>query len=98
MAQTAYINVRRYRAFCDFGGVTEEVLVDNAKALATKHNPQPRQVVFSASFSAFAKYWGFTPKACAPYRARTKGKDERGAAYVKPNAIAGCPGSRRIPI
>jgi len=29
------------------------------------------------------------PKACAPYRARTKGKDEHGVGYVKRNAIAG---------
>ena len=27
--------------------------------------------------------------ACAPYRARTKGKDERGVGYVKRNAMAG---------
>src|SRR5207237_5496749 len=26
---------------------------------------------------------------CAPYRARTKGKDERGVGYVKHNALAG---------
>ena len=32
---------------------------------------------------------GFPPRACAPYRARTKGKDERGVGYVKKNAIAG---------
>jgi hypothetical protein len=31
---------------------------------------------------------GFGPRACAPYRARTKGKDERGVGYVKNNAIA----------
>jgi hypothetical protein len=30
-----------------------------------------------------------TPRACAPYRARTKGKDERGVGYVKRNALAG---------
>jgi hypothetical protein len=42
---------------------------------------------------AFARYWGFKPRACAPYRARTKGKDERGVGYVKRNAIAG----RRFP-
>ena len=34
-------------------------------------------------------YWGVVPRACAPYRARTKGKDERGVGYVKRNAIAG---------
>lgn len=29
------------------------------------------------------------PRACAPYRARTKGADERPDAYVKRNTIAG---------
>lgn len=76
-------------AFEYFEGVPEEALIDNAKALVTKHDVHTREVVFSPRFSAFAKYWGFTPKACAPYRARTKGKDERGVAYVKRNAIAG---------
>jgi len=33
--------------------------------------------------------WGFNPRACAPYRARTKGKTESGVGYVKNNAIAG---------
>jgi len=32
---------------------------------------------------------GFRPRAFAPYRARTKGKDERGVGHVKRNAIAG---------
>jgi hypothetical protein len=32
---------------------------------------------------------GFRVRACASYRARTKGKDERGVGYVKRNAIAG---------
>jgi hypothetical protein len=36
-----------------------------------------------------SRYWRFHPHACAPYRARTKGKDERGVGYVKRNAIAG---------
>jgi hypothetical protein len=46
-------------------------------------------VEFTAKLHAFAKHWGFRPRACAPYRARTKGKDERGVGYVKHNAIAG---------
>jgi hypothetical protein len=45
--------------------------------------------LFNARFHAFARYWGVRPVACAPYRARTKGKDERGVGYVKRNAIAG---------
>src|SRR3712207_9492177 len=38
---------------------------------------------------AFARHWGLRVRACAPYRARTKGKDERGVGYVKRNAITG---------
>jgi Mu transposase-like protein len=45
--------------------------------------------VFNEKFKAFAKHWGFRPRACAPYRARTKGKTENGVGYVKRNAIAG---------
>lgn len=76
-------------SFLYFNGVPEEVLIDNARALVSYHNAQTREVVFSPTFRAFAEYWGFRPRACAPYRARTKGKDERGVGYVKRNAIAG---------
>jgi hypothetical protein len=76
-------------AFCHFGGVPEEVLLDNARALVTLHDAATREVTFNARLQAFARYWRFRPRACAPYRARTKGKDERGVAYVKRNAIAG---------
>ncbi|ARM15037.1 MULTISPECIES: IS21 family transposase [Rhizobium] len=76
-------------AFLRFGGVPVEVLLDNAKALVEHHDAVSREVRFNARLWAFARYWGFAPRACAPYRARTKGKDERGVGYVKKNAIAG---------
>lgn len=80
-------------AFHHFGGIPREVLVDNARALVEYHDARTREVRFNARFNArflaFARDWGFTPHACAPYRARTKGKDERGVGYVKGNAIAG---------
>jgi transposase len=76
-------------AFLRFGGVPAEVLFDNAKALVEHHDAATREVRFNGRLHAFARYWGFTPRACAPYRARTKGKDERGVGYVKKNAIAG---------
>lgn len=76
-------------AFLHFGGVTEQLLIDNPKPLVVKHDVQTREVEFNSRFSAFCRYWEVTPKACAPYRARTKGKDERGVAYAKRNAIAG---------
>ena len=76
-------------AFLHFGGVTDEVLVDNAKALVVRHDAATREVEFNERFLAFAAHWGFRPRACAPYRARTKGKDENGVRHVKRNAIAG---------
>ena len=76
-------------AFRHFGGITREVLVDNARALVNEHDAQTREVAFNDRFHAFCRYWGVMPRACAPYRARTKGKDERGVGYVKRNAIAG---------
>jgi transposase len=76
-------------AFAIFGGVPEEVLLDNARALVVEHDPVTRTVMFNEKFKAFAKHWGFRPRACTPYRARTKGKTESGVGYVKRNAIAG---------
>ena len=48
-----------------------------------------RTVQFNDKLIAFAKHWVFSPRACAPYRARTKGKTESGVGYVKKNAMAG---------
>jgi Integrase core domain len=76
-------------AFRHFGGLPVELLLDNARALVEHHDAGTREVMFNARFHAFARYWGVRPVACAPYRARTKGKDERGVGYVKRNAIAG---------
>ena len=76
-------------AFRHFGGVPQEVVVDNPRALVDHHDAATREVRFNERLHAFARHWGFRPWACAPYRARTKGKDERGVGYVKHNAIAG---------
>jgi transposase len=76
-------------AFLAFGGVPEEVLFDNARALVERHDAGRREVAFNARLEAFARHWGFRPRACSPYRARTKGKTENGVGYVKKNAVAG---------
>lgn len=76
-------------AFRCLGGVTAEVPMDNARALVSWHNAATREVMFSSTFPAFPRYWCFKQKACAPCRARTKGKDERGVVYAKRNALAG---------
>lgn len=77
------------QALIHFGGVPEELLLDNARALVQSHDARTREVVFHPTLAAFCRHWGMVPRACAPYRARTKGKDERAVGYVKRNGIAG---------
>jgi transposase len=76
-------------AFQHFGGLTEQILCDNASPLVRFHDRESGRVVWNSGFEAFCKDRGLTPKACRPLRARTKGKIERGVGYVKHNAVAG---------
>jgi transposase len=65
-----------------FAGVPQEVLVDNQKAAVLEH-PVKGAVRFNERFLDLALHYGFTPRACRPYRARTKGKSERMVGYIK---------------
>jgi transposase len=75
------------RAFRHFGGVPLTCLYDNPRTQVLGR--RERQVLWHPVFEDFARYYGFTPRACQPYRARTKGKVESGVKYVKRNALAG---------
>lgn len=70
-----------------FGGVTRTVLVDNTRCLV--FGRKDSSVQFNPGFLELAKDFGFSPRACQPYRARTKGKVENGVGYVKKNGLAG---------
>ena len=72
------------RAFEWFGGVPQEVWVDNQKAAVLSHAPDGK-VRFNPGFVQLAEHYGFVPKACRPHRPQTKGKDERMVRYVKEN-------------
>jgi transposase len=75
------------RAFRHFGGVPLTCLYDNPRTLVLGR--RERAVRWHPVAEDFARYYGFTPRACQPYRARTKGKVESGVKYVKRNALAG---------
>lgn len=70
------------RSFEYFGGVTHEVLVDNQKTAVLAHRVG-EQIQFNPRFLDLALHYGFRARACKPYRARTKGKDERMVGYIK---------------
>jgi transposase len=70
------------RSFEYFGGTPQEVLVDNQKAAVLSPGTGGRPQ-FNSRFLDLATHYGFIPRACRPYRARTKGKGERAIGYVK---------------
>ena len=74
-------------AFQHFGGVTQTVVLDNAKAMVLAHTRDA--ITWHPTYADFAGYYGFRPWACAPYRPQTKGKVESGVKYVARNALAG---------
>src|SRR5262249_30869669 len=75
-------------AFAHFGGVPRVLLGDNARALVVGRDRATGTVIFNPAYLAFCRDWDVQPRACTPYRARTKGKTEAGVKYVKRNALA----------
>jgi transposase len=77
-------------ALTHFDGVPEEVLLDNPRALVTRHDVRTRTVTFNERFLAFARHWGFRP-APAPRtahgpRARTRAASATSSATRSPAA------------
>jgi transposase len=71
-------------AFAYFGGVPEEVLFDNAAAIITQRDAYGDGLHrWNPGLHALAEQYGFRPRVCRPYRARTKGKVERFNGYLK---------------
>jgi transposase len=70
-------------AFQYFGGLPAEVLHDNLKTAVL--NREGGEVHWQPRYLDFASYYGFTPRACQPYRAQTKGKVESAVRYLRHN-------------
>lgn len=75
-------------AFSHFGGVPKEILYDRAKTNVTGENSEG-QVIFNNTLLDLARHYGFSPRACAPYRAKTKGKVERPFRYIRQDFFLG---------
>lgn len=75
-------------AFAFFGGVTEDVLFDNAGAIISERDAYGEGLHrWHPALAALAEQYGFRPKVCRPYRAKTKGKVERFNGYLKGSFI-----------
>lgn len=78
-------------AFHELGGVPHEILYDRMKTVWLGSDARG-EVVWHPQFLDFARYWGFTPRLCRPYRAQTKGKVESGVKYVRRNFLCSLQG------
>ena len=69
-------------AFEALGGVPSEVLYDRMRTAVVGEDAEG-VVVFNKSLVELGRHYGFLPKACRPYRAKTKGKVERPFRYIR---------------
>src|SRR5829696_2130539 len=70
------------------GGVPIEILYDRMKTAVTGEDDEGH-IVYNRSLIALAKHFGFLPRACRPYRAKTKGKVERPFSYIRQDFFLG---------
>jgi transposase len=79
-------------AFRQLGGVPEEILYDRMRTVWNGIDDRG-EIIWHPMFLDFSRYWGFTPRLCAAYRAQTKGKVESGIKYVRRNFLCGLLGN-----
>ena len=69
-------------AFEALGGVPGEILYDRMRTAVSGEDANG-VVLFNATLLELARHYGFVPRACRPYRAKTKGKVERPFRYIR---------------
>jgi transposase len=71
-------------SFAFFGGVPQHVLFDNPRTVVLDRDAYgPGHHRWNRALLGLAEEYGFHPRLCRPYRARTKGKVERFNGYLK---------------
>jgi transposase len=75
-------------AFGAMGGAPEEVLYDRMKT-AVIGESSDGVVTYNTSLVSLLGHYGAAPRACQPYRAKTKGKVERPFRYIRQDFFLG---------
>ena len=76
------------QAFDALGGTPIEILYDRMKTAVTGED-DAGHIVYNSSLLALARHYRFQPRACRPYRAKTKGKVERPFSYIRQDFFLG---------
>ncbi|MCG1018530.1 MULTISPECIES: IS21 family transposase [Burkholderiaceae] len=69
------------QAFKYLGCVPREILYDRMKTAVL--GEQDKHIIYNTKMVACAKHYGFVPRACKAYRAKTKGKVKRPFRYIR---------------
>jgi len=75
-------------AFEAMGGAPREVLYDRMKTAVIDEDAEG-VVIYNRSLVAVLDHYGALPRACRPYRAKTKGKIERPFRYIRQDFFLG---------
>jgi transposase len=75
-------------AFAVLGGVPQEILYDRMKTAVIGEDDEG-QIIYNSHLAKLAHHYGFVPRACAAYRAKTKGKVERPFSYIRDDFFLG---------
>ncbi len=76
-------------AFAALGGVPQQILYDRMKTVVIGDDAATGHIVYNRTLLDFAGHYGFLPKPCRPYRAKTKGKVERPFRYIREDFFLG---------
>jgi transposase len=71
------------------GGAPREILYDRMKTAVIGEDADGL-VVYNRALVDLARHYGFQPRACRPYRPKTKGKVERPFRYIREDFFLGC--------
>jgi len=74
-------------AFEYFGGVVQQVWVDNCKVAVLSRRAD--SILFNPRYLDFANHYGFQIRACGVKKPHEKGRVENGVGYVKKNFLHG---------
>src|SRR6185312_4742790 len=72
-----------YRGLRGARRVPEHILYDRMRTVFHREDPETSHIVYNRTLLAFAGHYGYLPKACKAYRAKTKGKVERPFRYIR---------------
>jgi len=69
--------------------VPGQILYDRMRTVFHREDPDTSHIIYNRTLLAFASHYGYLPKACKAYRAKTKGKVERPFRYIREDFFLG---------